>query len=136
MSIVSGLSLSTVERMCANGGATRRGRPEIASATSRPASSGLSAGIPSYCLVGEIIGVRFTTISMPLVRTPMISPTRQYEGIPALTPAEAGRLVAEAITGRPRRVAPPFAHIISTVDTLSPETMDAVRNRVYRMFPE
>ena len=81
-------------------------------------------------------GIRFTTISMPLVRTPMISPTRQYEGIPALTPAEAGRLVAKAITGRPRRVAPPFAHIISTVDTLSPETMDAVRNRVYRMFPE
>ena len=81
-------------------------------------------------------GIRFTTISMPLVRTPMISPTRQYEGIPALTPAEAGRLVSEAISGRPRRVAPPFAHIISTVDTLSPETMDAVRNRVYRMFPE
>ena len=81
-------------------------------------------------------GVRFTTISMPLVRTPMITPTRQYESIPALTPDEAGRLVAEAITGRPRRVAPPFAHVLSTVDRLSPETMDAVRNRVYRMFPE
>jgi short-subunit dehydrogenase len=81
-------------------------------------------------------GVRFTTISMPLVRTPMISPTKQYEGIPALNPDEAGRLVAEAISGRPRRVAPPFAHILSTVDRLSPETMDTVRNRVYRMFPE
>jgi NAD(P)-dependent dehydrogenase (short-subunit alcohol dehydrogenase family) len=81
-------------------------------------------------------GVRFTTISMPLVRTPMISPTKQYEGIPALNSDEAGRLVAEAISGRPRRVAPPFAHILSTVDRLSPETMDTVRNRVYRMFPE
>ena len=81
-------------------------------------------------------GIRFTTISMPLVRTPMISPTKQYERIPALTPDEAGRLVAEAISGRPRRVAPPFAHILSTVDRLSPETMDTVRNRVYRMFPE
>jgi len=81
-------------------------------------------------------GVRFTTISMPLVRTPMISPTEHYEGIPALTPEEAGKLVSEAVIGRPRRVAPPFAHIVSTVDTLSPETMDTVRNRVYRMFPE
>jgi NAD(P)-dependent dehydrogenase (short-subunit alcohol dehydrogenase family) len=81
-------------------------------------------------------GIRFTTISMPLVRTPMLSPTRQYEAIPALTPEEAGRLVAEAVSGRPRRVAPPFAHILSTVDRLSPEAMDAVRNRVYRMFPE
>mgnify|MGYP003411373351 CR=1 FL=1 len=44
---------------------------------------------------------------MPLVRTPMITPTKQYESIPALTPEEAGRLVSEAIGGRPRRVAPP-----------------------------
>jgi NAD(P)-dependent dehydrogenase (short-subunit alcohol dehydrogenase family) len=81
-------------------------------------------------------GIRFTTISMPLVRTPMISPTRSYEAIPALTPEEAGRLVAEAIAGRPRRVAPPFAHLFATVDRLSPEAMDALRARVYRMFPE
>ena len=81
-------------------------------------------------------GVRFTTISMPLVRTPMITPTKQYESIPALTPEEAGRLVSEAIGGRPRRVAPPFAHVFSTVDRLSPETMDTVRNFVYKRFPE
>ncbi len=81
-------------------------------------------------------GIRFTTISMPLVRTPMISPTRQYERIPTLAPEEAGRLVAEAVVGRPRRVAPPFAHVLATVDRLSPEAMDAVRARVYRMFPE
>ena len=81
-------------------------------------------------------GIRFTTISMPLVRTPMISPTAHYDGFPALTPDEAGRLVAEAIVGRPRRVAPPFAHLVSALDTVSPELMDAVRHRGYRMFPE
>jgi NAD(P)-dependent dehydrogenase (short-subunit alcohol dehydrogenase family) len=79
-------------------------------------------------------GLRFTTISMPLVRTPMITPTRQYEHFPALTPDEAGRLVAEAIVGRPRRVAPPFAHLVSAVDAVDPELMDAVRHRGYRMF--
>ena len=79
-------------------------------------------------------GLRFTTISMPLVRTPMISPTHQYDHFPALTPEEAGRLVAEAIVGRPRRVAPPFAHLVSAVDAVDPELMDAVRHRGYRMF--
>ncbi len=81
-------------------------------------------------------GIRFTTISMPLVRTPMITPTEQYDAIPALSSEEAGRLVAEAVAGRPRRVAPPFAHIVATVDSLSPETMDTVRNRLYRQIPE
>jgi NAD(P)-dependent dehydrogenase (short-subunit alcohol dehydrogenase family) len=81
-------------------------------------------------------GIRFTTISMPLVRTPMISPTEHYDAIPALTPEEAGRLVAEAAIGRPRRVAPPFAHLLATVDSLSPETMDTIRSRIYRRFPE
>jgi short-subunit dehydrogenase len=79
-------------------------------------------------------GIRFTTISMPLVRTPMISPTEHYEGFPALSPEQAGKLIAEAIVGRPRRVAPPFAHLVSAVDTLNPELMDAVRHRGYRMF--
>ena len=81
-------------------------------------------------------GIRMTTISMPLVRTPMISPTAHYDRFPALTPDEAGRLVAEAIVGRPRRVVPPFAHLVSAVDTVNPELMDAVRHRGYRMFPD
>jgi NAD(P)-dependent dehydrogenase (short-subunit alcohol dehydrogenase family) len=81
-------------------------------------------------------GIRFTTISMPLVLTPMISPTKHYEGFPALTPEEAGRLIAEAVVGRPRRIAPPFAHLVSVADRLSPELMDSVRHRGFRMFPD
>ena len=81
-------------------------------------------------------GIRFTTISMPLVKTPMITPTAAYEGIPALTPEEAGALIAEAAIGRPRRVAPPFAHIVSAVDKFSPEAMDSLRHRIYSRFPE
>jgi len=81
-------------------------------------------------------GVRFTTISMPLVRTPMISPTTIYERFPALTPEEAADLIAEAVVERPRRVAPPFAHLVSFADAVSPGLMDNVRNRGYRMFPD
>jgi short-subunit dehydrogenase len=81
-------------------------------------------------------GMRFTTISMPLVRTPMIAPSEHYRGFPALTPQEAAELVAEAIVRRPRRINPSFAHLVSFTDALSPELMDAVRHRGYRMFPE
>jgi short-subunit dehydrogenase len=81
-------------------------------------------------------GMRFTTISMPLVRTPMIAPSEHYRGFPALTPEQAADLVAEAIVRRPRRISPSWAHLVSLTDAVSPELMDAVRNRGYRMFPE
>ncbi len=80
--------------------------------------------------------VRFTTIHMPLVRTPMIAPTKMYERFPALTPEQAGALVARAIIHRPRRLGPPFGSAAAFIDTLSPDTMDLVRNRGFKMFPD
>jgi NAD(P)-dependent dehydrogenase (short-subunit alcohol dehydrogenase family) len=41
-------------------------------------------------------GITFTTINMPLVRTPMIAPTKIYNNVPTLAPEEAADLVAEA----------------------------------------
>jgi short-subunit dehydrogenase len=81
-------------------------------------------------------GVRFTTIHMPLVRTPMISPTKLYRRFPALTPQEAADLVSRAIIHRPRRLSPPFGHAAAVADAVSPQLMDLVRNRGYRMFPD
>lgn len=91
----------------------------------------------SDSLQAELNGeLRMTTISMPLVRTPMISPTEHYGAFPSLSPEQAGRLVTGAMVGRPRRVAPPFAHLVDAIDKVSPETMDAVRNRGYKMFDD
>ncbi|MCW2959222.1 MAG: oxidoreductase [Solirubrobacterales bacterium] len=81
-------------------------------------------------------GVRFTTIHMPLVRTPMIAPTKLYDRFPALTPEDAGHLVAQAIVHRSRRLAPPFGSAAAFADTLSPEIMDSIRNRGFKMFPD
>lgn len=81
-------------------------------------------------------GLRFTTIHMPLVRTPMIAPTTLYQKFPALTPDEAGEVIAKAIIERPRRVASAFGRIASLADSLTPEIMDAVRNQGYKMFPD
>ena len=42
-------------------------------------------------------GVHITTVYMPLVRTPMIAPTKIYDRFPTLSPEEAGHMIADAI---------------------------------------
>ena len=61
----------------------------------------------SACAASEFLdkGIHFTTINMPLVRTPMIAPTKMYENVPTLSPEEAADLVVEAIVYRPVRIA-------------------------------
>jgi NAD(P)-dependent dehydrogenase (short-subunit alcohol dehydrogenase family) len=88
------------------------------------------------CVQAELAqdGIRFTTIHMPLVRTPMIAPTKMYRSFPALSPDEAGEWVCDAITYRPSRMGPPFGTLSELADAVSPASMEAVRSAGYRMF--
>lgn len=74
-------------------------------------------------------GVLFTNIRMPLVRTPMIKPTKVYRGVPALSPDEAARTVGDAIVCRPRRLRPVFSPLMDLTDSVSPRSMDRIRSR-------
>jgi short-subunit dehydrogenase len=78
--------------------------------------------------------VRFTTVYMSLVRTPMIAPTTLYQKFPALTPEQAAGVVCEAITDRPRRVSPAFGRFAFLADAITPEILDSVRNRGFKLF--
>jgi NAD(P)-dependent dehydrogenase (short-subunit alcohol dehydrogenase family) len=80
--------------------------------------------------------VRFTTVYMALVKTPMISPTKIYKDFPTLTPDQAAGVLADAIVHRPRRVSPPIGQFASFADALSPMVMDYVRNRAFAMFDD
>jgi NAD(P)-dependent dehydrogenase (short-subunit alcohol dehydrogenase family) len=86
----------------------------------------------SDCVQGEVVndGIVFTTIRMPLVRTPMIAPTRAYRGMPALSPEQAAATISDAIVCRPRRLRPLFSQFLGVTDVLSPAAMDQVRGRV------
>jgi NAD(P)-dependent dehydrogenase (short-subunit alcohol dehydrogenase family) len=75
-------------------------------------------------------GILFTTIRMPLVRTPMIAPTKVYRRVPALRPDEAGAAIVDAIVCRPRRLRPVFSQLMDVTESISPRSMDRVRNRV------
>src|SRR5881275_623819 len=60
----------------------------------------------SRSMAPEIVGdgVHVTTIYMPLVRTPMIAPTKLYDRFPTLSPEEAASLITDAIRKRPKRI--------------------------------
>ncbi len=83
----------------------------------------------SDCVQGELLddGIVFTNIRMPLVRTPMIEPTKIYRRIPALTPDEAATVVCDAIVSRARRVSPLAARMLGLAETLSPRVGDRIR---------
>jgi short-subunit dehydrogenase len=80
--------------------------------------------------------VRFTTVHMALVRTPMISPTTMYDKFPALTPDQAAGVITDAIVQRPRRVSSPFGQFAAVADAVNPAVMDRVRNRAFGMFED
>jgi NAD(P)-dependent dehydrogenase (short-subunit alcohol dehydrogenase family) len=80
--------------------------------------------------------VRFTTVHMALVRTPMISPTKMYDKFPALTPDQAAGVITDAIVQRPRRVSSPFGQFAAVADAVNPAVMDLVRNRAFGMFED
>jgi short-subunit dehydrogenase len=92
----------------------------------------------SRSIASEIIGdgVRITTIHMPLVRTPMIEPTRFYKAFPAITPEEAAAMITDAIIDQPKRVATPLGNLGQLAYALSPSSMDAILHRAYLLFPD
>jgi short-subunit dehydrogenase len=86
----------------------------------------------------EIIndGVHITTVYMPLVRTPMIAPTKIYDRFPTLSPEEAGHMIAEAIRKRPKRIATTLGNIGQLTYAIAPGAQDLVVNRAYHLIPE
>jgi len=80
--------------------------------------------------------VTFTTISMPLVKTPMIAPTKLYDSVPTLTPEEAADMVANAIVYRPKRIATRLGTFAQVLHAVAPKMGEIVMNTGYRMFPD
>src|SRR5947209_8437368 len=92
----------------------------------------------SRSVAPEIIddGVHITTIYMPLVRTPMIAPTKIYDRFPTLSPDEAADLICDAIRKRPKRVATALGNLGQLSYAVVPGAQDLVVNRAYKLFPE
>jgi NAD(P)-dependent dehydrogenase (short-subunit alcohol dehydrogenase family) len=90
------------------------------------------------CAASEFadVGIKFTTINMPLVRTPMIAPTNLYNNVPTLSPEEAADLVVQAIVYKPVRIATRLGIAGQVMHALLPKVMQISMNTSFRMFPD
>ncbi|MGZ5333996.1 MAG: SDR family oxidoreductase [Solirubrobacterales bacterium] len=92
----------------------------------------------SRCVASEVIddGVHITTIHMPLVRTPMIAPTKMYDAFPTITPEEAADMICDAMIRKPKKVATRLGNFGELLYNVAPKASDAILNTAYKLFPE
>ncbi|MGB9185299.1 MAG: SDR family oxidoreductase [Solirubrobacteraceae bacterium] len=89
-------------------------------------------------VASESIGdnVHFTTIHMPLVRTPMIAPTKMYDSFPTISPEEAADLVCEAIRAKPKQINTRLGTFGEVAYALFPKAVDQILSTAYKVFPD
>jgi NAD(P)-dependent dehydrogenase (short-subunit alcohol dehydrogenase family) len=92
----------------------------------------------SRCAASEVIddGVHITTIHMPLVRTPMIAPTKMYDAFPTITPEEAADMICDAMIRKPKKVATRLGNFGEVLYSVAPKASDAILNTAYKLFPD
>jgi NAD(P)-dependent dehydrogenase (short-subunit alcohol dehydrogenase family) len=92
----------------------------------------------SACAASEFLdkGINFTTINMPLVRTPMIAPTKIYENLPTLSPEQAADLVVEAIVYKPVRIATRLGVFGAIAHAAAPKLTQVLLNTAFNTFPD
>ncbi|MGQ0840807.1 SDR family oxidoreductase [Actinokineospora sp.] len=81
-------------------------------------------------------GITFTTVHMPLVRTPMIRPTKIYDAFPTKSPEQAADMVMDALVSRPKHIGTPTGFAIQAAYAVAPGLVDAVAYQGYRIFPD
>ncbi len=78
----------------------------------------------------------FTTIHMPLVRTPMIAPTKIYDSFPTISPEEAADLICEAIRSKPKNINTRLGTFGEVAYALAPKAVDQLLHAAYKVFPD
>ena len=91
----------------------------------------------SRCLSAEVHShkIAITSVYMPLVRTPMIAPTKIYKYVPTLSPEQAADLVAYAIVKRPKKVATNLGRLASITYSIAPEINNKLMSIGFNLFP-
>jgi NAD(P)-dependent dehydrogenase (short-subunit alcohol dehydrogenase family) len=85
-------------------------------------------------VVGD--GVTFTTIHMPLVRTPMIAPTKMYDSFPTISPEEAADMICEALRSKPKQINTRLGTFGEVAYALAPKAVDQILHMAYKVFPD
>jgi short-subunit dehydrogenase len=92
------------------------------------------SNVVSSELVGD--GVSFTSIHMPLVRTPMIAPTKMYDRFPTISPGQAAAKVVTALVDRPHEINTLTGNLGALAHTLAPKAAFRILHLAYQVFPD
>ena len=91
----------------------------------------------SRCLSAEVKAdnIEISTIYMPLVRTPMIAPTKLYDYAPAWSVDDASELVLDAAVNKTKRVKTVLGQAAELSYALWPKLNDSILSRAFQLFP-
>ncbi|EON23613.1 MULTISPECIES: SDR family oxidoreductase [Nocardioides] len=92
----------------------------------------------SNVVASEVVGngVTFTNIHMPLVRTPMIAPTKLYDKFPTISPAQAADILIRAMVDRPHEINTALGNVGAIAHTVAPKAAFRLLNMAYHVFPD
>src|SRR3954470_19604073 len=118
----------------------------VSSAGVQASSPKYSAYIPSKAALdafAEVVGtetlsdhITFTSIHMPLVKTPMIAPSRRLNPMPAISPEHAAAMVVRGLVEKPTRIDTPVGTLADFGMYFTPKLSRRVLHQLYLSYPD
>ncbi|MGQ0528209.1 MAG: SDR family oxidoreductase [Panacagrimonas sp.] len=89
------------------------------------------------CVSAEVRAhnIHTTAIYMPLVRTPMIAPTKIYDYVPTWSPEDAADTVIKALVDRPKSIATTLGTAAAVSYAVWPKMNDYILSKGFQLFP-
>lgn len=116
-------------------------------------SAGVQANSPKYSAYlptkaaldafSEVVGtetlsdhITFTNIHMPLVKTPMIAPSRKLNPVPPISAEHAAAMVVRGLVDKPARIDTPLGTVADFGTYLTPKLSRRVLHQLYLGYPD
>ena len=80
--------------------------------------------------------ITFTNIHMPLVKTPMIAPSRRLNPIPPISAEHAAAMVVRGLVEKPARIDTPVGTLADVGNYFTPKLSRRVLHQLYLGYPD
>lgn len=118
----------------------------VSSAGVQASSPKYSAYVPTKAALdafADVVGtetlsehITFTSIHMPLVRTPMIAPSRRLNPVPPITAEHAAAMVVRGLIEKPTRIDTPLGTLADFGTYLTPKLSRRLLHQLYLGYPD
>ena len=118
----------------------------VSSAGAQARSPKYSSYIPTKAALdafADVVGtetlsdhITFTNVHMPLVRTPMITPSRRLNPMPPISAEHAAAMVVRALVEKPTRIDSPLGTIAEAGNYFTPKLARRILHQIYLGYPD